>query len=146
MYIFICSLLETKSLTTTWFLQKHFNWGVIKFLNLSILHTRVYPLKPEWKQLIQKTKYLGLIRKTSRGVFTKDGSYAPAMKETTCNTRDPGSIPGSGRSPGGGNGSPLQHYFLENPMYRGAWWAIVRGAAKSQTQFSNWVVHHPAPS
>ena len=40
------------------------------------------------------------------------------------------SIPGSGRSPGEGNGTPLQYSCLENPMDRGAWWAIVYGAAK----------------
>ena len=44
-----------------------------------------------------------------------------------------GSIPGSGRSPGGGNGSPLQYSCLGNPMDRGAWWAAVHGVAKSQT-------------
>ena len=43
------------------------------------------------------------------------------------------SIPGSGRSPGGGNGNPLQCSFLEDPMDRGAWRAIVQGVAKSQT-------------
>ena len=47
--------------------------------------------------------------------------------------RDRGLIPGSGRSPGGGNGSPLQYSCLENPMDRGAWQAIVHGVAKSQT-------------
>ena len=45
--------------------------------------------------------------------------------------RDVGSIPGSGRSPGGGRGSPLQYACLENPMVRGAWWTTVHGAAKS---------------
>ena len=45
--------------------------------------------------------------------------------------RDVGSIPGSGRSPGGGHGSPLQYACLENPMVRGAWWTTVHGAAKS---------------
>ena len=39
--------------------------------------------------------------------------------------RDTGSIPGSGRSPGGGHGNPLQYLSLENPMDRGAWWATV---------------------
>ena len=39
--------------------------------------------------------------------------------------RDLGSIPGSGRSPGGGHGNPLQYSCLENPMARGAWWAVV---------------------
>ena len=43
-------------------------------------------------------------------------------------------ISGSGRSPGGGHGNPLQYSCLENPMDRGAWWATVYGASKSQTQ------------
>ena len=43
--------------------------------------------------------------------------------------RDAGSIPGSGRSPGGGHGNPLQYSCLENPMNRGAWWATVCGVA-----------------
>ena len=47
--------------------------------------------------------------------------------------RDTGSIPGLGRSPGGGHGNPLQYFCLENPMERGAWWATVRGVAKSWT-------------
>ena len=45
-------------------------------------------------------------------------------------TKDPGSIPGSGRSPGGGNGNPLQYSCLENPMDRGAWQATVHGVTK----------------
>ena len=47
--------------------------------------------------------------------------------------KDVGSIPGLGRSPGGGHGNPLQYFCLENPMERGAWWATVRGVAKSWT-------------
>ena len=43
------------------------------------------------------------------------------------------SISGLGRSPGEGNGNPLQYSCLENPMDRGAWWAMVHGIAKSQT-------------
>ena len=43
------------------------------------------------------------------------------------------SISGSGRSPGEGNGNPLQYSCLENPMDRGTWWATVHGVAKSQT-------------
>ena len=50
-------------------------------------------------------------------------------KEST----DVGSIPGSGGFPGEGNGSSFQYSCLENPMDRGAWWAIVLGVAKSQT-------------
>ena len=53
--------------------------------------------------------------------------------ESVCSAGDLGSIPGSGRSPGGGNGNPLQYSFLENPMDRGAWQATVHGITKSQT-------------
>ena len=48
-------------------------------------------------------------------------------------TGDQGSIPGSGRSPGGGNGNPLQCSCLENPMDREAWWATVHGVAERRT-------------
>ena len=48
--------------------------------------------------------------------------------------RDTGSIPGLGRSPGEGHGSPLQYSCLENHMDRGAWWAIAHRVTKSQTQ------------
>ena len=44
---------------------------------------------------------------------------------------DMSSVPELGRSPGGGNGNPLQYSCLENPMDRGAWWATVHGVAKS---------------
>ena len=47
--------------------------------------------------------------------------------------RDTGSIPGLGRSPGGGCGNPLQYFCLENPMDRGDWWATVHGVAESDT-------------
>ena len=55
--------------------------------------------------------------------------------------RHAGSIPGSGRSPGGGHGSPLQCSCLENPMHRRAWWATVHGVAKSQTRLNRWSTH-----
>ena len=51
--------------------------------------------------------------------------------------RDLGSIPGSGRSPGEGNGNPLQYSCLENSMDRGVWQATVHGVAKSWTQLSD---------
>ena len=54
-------------------------------------------------------------------------------EETACNTGDPGLIPGSGRSPGGGHGYPLQCSCLENAMDRGAWWAAVHRVLKSWT-------------
>ena len=60
-----------------------------------------------------------------------------AGKESACNAGDLGSTPGLGRSPGEGNGDPLQYSCLENPMDRGALRAIVHGVAKSQTCLSN---------
>ena len=51
-------------------------------------------------------------------------------KESTCSAKDPHSIPGMGRSPGEGNGSPLRYSCLENPIDKGAWWAIVHGVAE----------------
>ena len=53
-------------------------------------------------------------------------------KKSACNARDPGLNPGSGRSPGEGNGYTLQYSCLENSMDRGPWWAIIHGVAKSQ--------------
>ena len=55
--------------------------------------------------------------------------------------RDVGLIPGSGRSPGGGHGNPLQYSCLENPMDRGAWWATVQRVAKSQTGLKRLSMH-----
>ena len=51
-------------------------------------------------------------------------------RESACNAGDPGSIPGSGISPGEGNGNPLQYSCLGNPMDRGAWQATVHGDPK----------------
>ena len=51
--------------------------------------------------------------------------------ESACIAGDPGSIPGSGKSPGGGHGHPLQYSCLENPMDRGAWQVTVHSVAKS---------------
>ena len=55
------------------------------------------------------------------------------IKTSACNAGDLGSIPGLGRSSGGGNGNPLQYYCLENPMDGGAWWATVHRVAESDT-------------
>ena len=59
-------------------------------------------------------------------------------KESACNAGDPGSIPGLGKSPGEGNGNPLQYSCLENPMDRRAWQATAHGVAKSQAQMRDW--------
>ena len=65
-------------------------------------------------------------------------------KASACSARDPGPIPGSGRSPGEGNGNLLQYSCLENPMDREAWWAIVHAVAKSQKRLIDFTFrrHH----
>ena len=62
---------------------------------------------------------------------------AQMVKNLPANAGDLGSIRGSGRSPGGGNGNPLQCSCLENPRDGGAWWATVHGVAKSWTRLSD---------
>ena len=62
---------------------------------------------------------------------------------SACNAGDPGSIPVSGRSPGEGNGNPLQYSSLENPVDGEAWWATIHGVAKSRTQLSDFTFTFP---
>ena len=61
-------------------------------------------------------------------------------KASACKAEDPGLIPGSGRSPGEGNGNPLQYSWVENSMDGEAWWATVHGVAKSWTWLSNFTL------
>ena len=60
--------------------------------------------------------------------------HGSLSKEFACNAGDPGSVAGSGRSPGEGNGNPLQYSCLGNPMDRGAWWARVGHALATKQQ------------
>ena len=64
------------------------------------------------------------------------------LPANTGGSRDTSSIPGSGRSPGGGNGNPLQYACLENSMDRGAWHVTVRGVTKGQTGLSDFTSLH----
>ena len=73
--------------------------------------------------------YLLLVRGFPGGASGKD--YLPA---SAGDVGDTGSIPRSGRSPGEGNGNPLQYPCLKNPMDGGAWWAAIYGVAQSQTR------------
>ena len=71
-------------------------------------------------------------------VYKEDGFPGSSdVKECACNAGDPGLIPSSRRSSGEGNGNPLQYSCLENFINTGAWFAIVHGIAKSQTQLSD---------
>ena len=58
-------------------------------------------------------------------------------EESVCNAGDLGLIPESGRSPGEGNGNPLQYPYLGNPMDKGAWQTTVQGVTKSWTRLSD---------
>ena len=63
------------------------------------------------------------------------------VKNLRASGRDMGLIPGLGRSPGGGHGTPLQYSCLENPIDRGAWWATVHGVSKSRTGLKQLSTH-----
>ena len=74
-------------------------------------------------------------------LFYRGFPGSSAGKESVCNERDLGSIPGSGRSPGEGNSYALQYSCLENSMDRGGWQDTVLGVTKSWTQLSDWHFH-----
>ena len=67
------------------------------------------------------------------------------VKVSACNAGDLGSIPGLQRSPGEGNGNPLQYSCLENPMDGGGWWATVHGVTKSRTRLSDFTFTFSGP-
>ena len=71
------------------------------------------------------------------GLFDKNFCGGSDGKESACNMGDPGLIPGLGRSPGEGNGYPLQYSCLKNSMDTEAWKATIHGITKSQTQLSD---------
>ena len=76
----------------------------------------------------------------SKGRSFEEGRGFPGGsdgKESACNSGEQDSIPGSGRSPGEGNGYPIQYSSLENSMDRGAWLATVHGVTKSQARLSD---------
>ena len=93
-------------------------------------------MQGSWKCscLLLGARYLGVTQ-----IFSAFISPFPCLdgKASAYNAGDLGSIPGSGRPPGEGNGNPLQYSCLENPMDGEAWWAIVHGVAKSRTRLSN---------
>ena len=73
--------------------------------------------------------------------LVKASQVAPAVKNPPANTediREAGSVPESGRSPGGGHGNPIQYACVESPRGRGNWWATVHIVAKSWTQLTQW--------
>ena len=79
------------------------------------------------------TQFLDFLIKV---IILPGGTVVKNLPANAGDTRDVGSIPGSGRSPGEGNGNPLQYSRLENSMDRGAWRATVHGVTKSQTRLN----------
>ena len=82
-------------------------------------------------KVIELRKYLVILFSSNEAFL-----MAQMIKNLPAHARDVCSVPGSGRSPGGGNGSLLQYSYLENPMDRRTWWATVHGVTKSQAQLS----------
>ena len=80
-----------------------------------------------------KPKIFSIYCEFERCALNRGFQLVLVVRNLPTNAGDVGSIPGTGRSPGGGHGYPLQYSYLENPMDRGAWQATVRGVTKSQT-------------
>ena len=107
-------------------------WTVIRARNMNSPHP-IHPLK--YLQLV--TTVIPMKKYTP---CAQEGSVRCSEVTRTANTRtqivkiitdgDPGSVPGSGGSPGEGNGNSLQYSCPRNPLDRGAWWATVHGVAK----------------
>ena len=84
-------------------------------------------------QMVRQTPYFLYFFSNTKSRGFPDGAVVKNLPASAGDAREVGSIPGLGRSPGEGNGNPLQYPCLENPTDREAWWAIVQLVAKSQT-------------
>ena len=81
--------------------------------------------------------FIGLPTNSTTPLYREGFPGGSDGKEPACSAEDLSSVPGLGRSPGEGNGNPLQYSCLENPRERGAWWAAVHWVTKSWTGFSD---------
>ena len=121
-----------KEVKARWTLQGHLKGSSLKILKQRYRSTAV---------LISILVSISACHTGDQSLIPRQGDKTPfglpgqlSSKETTCNagdTGDSGSVPGSGRSPGEGNGNPLQYASLGNPMDRGARWATVLGLQES---------------
>ena len=112
---------ESRAISLVWFLVSQYLPSSIHthWLSLTALHN--------WAVL--------------HSVCLPSGIVVKSLPANAGDKGDAGSIPGSGRSPGGGNGNLLQYSCLENSMDRGPWWAIVQGVAESCTELSMRAYH-----
>ena len=104
-----------------------------------VLFTNVLSFLGKWKYFLRSWTCKGLENKASRYLTLVSCSGFPGSsdgRESAWNAGDPGSILGSGRSPGAGNGNPLQYSCLENSMGGGVWWATIHRVTKSRTRLS----------
>ena len=105
-------------------------------------HSSTLAWKIQWMEEPGVLQSMGSQRVRHDWVIELNWSFSESFpggldgKASACNAGDPGLIPGLGRSPGEGNGNPLQYSCLENSMDRGAWWATVHGVSKSRTWLS----------
>ena len=124
-------------------------WWMISRKYIATLHkniftftTSIHPEIEGWSSDVidvqRESKYYGFFFFWRAPRYVRGSPGGSHGKEAVCNAGDWGLIPESGRSPGEGNGNPLQYSCLENPMDRGAWRATVHGVAKSQTRLSDW--------
>ena len=110
---------------------------VLKEGDPRLYHTRLASRKLPVGEIIERGVFAGDLSMGFPGDAVGKNLLANAW-----DARDVGSVLGSGRAPGEGNGNSFQYSYLENSMDRGAWWATVHGAAKSQT----WLSIHAMPT
>ena len=111
-----------------------------KYCNLKLRRSNHHSLSPISSMYFEIVAVYFVFSKLSISHTLSLASQVLAVKNPPASardTRDAGLIPGSGRSPGEGNGKPLQYSCLEKSMDRGAWWATVHGVAQSQTRLNN---------
>ena len=124
------------------FLNFHQMWILV--FNETVIHTNTEINSTELLKWSFKTFFACIFKKICLKFISEENRDFPGGskgKGYSCNAGNLGSIPGSGRFPGKGNGKPPQYSCLENSTDRGAWWAIVHGIAKSQTCMSNFHFH-----
>ena len=118
------------------------NWKKLRKKTDNLSSTFYLWHSPEQQQELNNYPVTGFLTDKGRCAVISMGFPGDCMvKHLPAQARDAkdvGSIPASGRAPGRGNGNPLQYSCLENPVDRGAWWATVRGVARSWTRLSDW--------
>ena len=100
-------------------------------------HSRKTTLLPGFGTETDRLLLAQLLNNWVGGYRVKGFPSSSVVKEPACNSGDVGLLPGSGRSPGEGSGNSLQYYCQENPVDRGAWWAI-----RSQRVRHGWTTEH----